>query len=242
MRRFLLVALILCVALPLLPAAAGGAAAPKLSVIKKRYVQGHDVKVTLTNNTGSDITFESPWRIENTKGESVAAYHWAAGETTLAPGASIYWIWDGTPNECSKDGCTKVGGVPAAGRYFAAVDVQNFGEIRDGFLTGRYFTIGFDSRPGTTFNLFVAKQKAVDQMRAEAEAQDKSLIVSGIVRLGRRGYNSDWSFYMGPRSVVLGEVFMEVCDGSPYYVQRHREDWSGDRWCPWSSYVKKMGR
>jgi hypothetical protein len=46
---------------------------------------------------------------------------------------------------------------------------------------------------------------------------------------------------MGPHSIVLGEVFVEVCDGSPFYVQRHRKEWLGERWCPWDSYVKRIG-
>ncbi|MGI8775558.1 MAG: hypothetical protein ACR2KQ_11235 [Actinomycetota bacterium] len=242
MRKLIPVVLISCLALPFAPASAESPKPPKLVVGKKRYVQGHDVKITLVNDTNTDVTYGTPWRIENTKGEIVAAYHWDRAETTLAPGESVTWSWDGTPNQCSREGCTKVGGVPAAGKYFATVDVRNFGEMQKGFLTGRYFTLGFESRPNTTFEVFVARQKAVDQMRAEAQAEDKTLIVSGIIRLGRQGYNKDWSFYMGPRSIVLGEMFIEVCDGSPYYVQRHRRDWNGDRWCPWSSYVKRMGR
>jgi hypothetical protein len=47
---------------------------------------------------------------------------------------------------------------------------------------------------------------------------------------------------MGTRSIVLGQVFTEVCDASPTYVQNHRADWLGRRWCPWSSYVKRAGR
>ena len=243
MKKLQLIASIICLSLPVLPASAESPKPPKLKVAKARYVQGHDVPITLTNDTASDVTFASPWRIENNKGEMVAAYHWEEPETTLVPGESATWVWDGTPNQCGHDGaCTKVGGLPNAGRYFAAVDVNNFGEMRDGFLTGRYFTLGFESRPNATFTVFAARPKAVDQMRSEAEAEDKSLIVSGLVALGRTGYNSEWSFYMAPRSIVLGEVFMEVCDGSPYYVQRHRRDWAGDRWCPWSSYVEKMGR
>jgi hypothetical protein len=41
---------------------------------------------------------------------------------------------------------------------------------------------------------------------------------------------------------VLGEVFIEVCDAAPRYVERHKKAWLGERWCPWSSYVSKTGR
>lgn len=242
MRRIIPAVLILCLALPSGMAMAESPELPRLEVGKKRYLKGQDVRITIDNDTNNYVSFDSPWRIVNTKGESIAAYHWEEDETTLAPGDIATWVWDGTPNECSANGCTKVGGIPAAGRYFASVQIRGDETLRKGFLTGRYFTLGFESRPKTTFKVFVAREKALGQMRAEAKAEEKSLIVSGIVRLGRLGYNSDWSFYMAPRSIVTGEVFIEVCDGSPYYVQRHRKEWNGDRWCPWSSYVKRMGR
>jgi hypothetical protein len=78
-------------------------------------------------------------------------------------------------------------------------------------------------------------------METEAAAEEKTLIVSGVVRRPQR-YNPDWRFAMRSGSIVLGEVFIEVCDGSPKYVQRHRSEWLGERWCPWSSYVEKVGR
>ena len=66
-------------------------------------------------------------------------------------------------------------------------------------------------------------------------------IVSGIVR-AKRPFNQPWSYTMGPQSIVLGQAFIEVCDASPTYVENHRADWLGQRWCPWSSYVKHAGR
>jgi hypothetical protein len=77
-------------------------------------------------------------------------------------------------------------------------------------------------------------------MTAQANSDEKTLIVSGIVRR-QVLYNSRWDFSMGHRSIELGEVFIEVCDGAPRYVQRHRDEWFGQRWCPWSSFVKRIG-
>ena len=78
-------------------------------------------------------------------------------------------------------------------------------------------------------------------MNEEAAAEDKTMIVSGIVRRGQ-GYNPDWSYVMGPRSIVLGEVFIETCDQAPESVEEHRKEWLGRRWCPWNSYVARAGR
>ena len=103
---------------------------------------------------------------------------------------------------------------------------------------------GFPSSECTTtidFTVFSNRADVVEQMRAELERpQEERQIVAGVVKARRPGYNADWEFILGPRSIFLGEVFMEVCDGSPYYVEKHRAEWRGQQWCPWSSYVADM--
>ena len=67
--------------------------------------------------------------------------------------------------------------------------------------------------------------------------------MSGIVRQRDRDYNPDWSYSMGHGSIVLGDVFVEVCDAqSPGTSRTIAAQWMGDRWCPWSSYVASEGR
>lgn len=224
------------------PAGAIVPAEPQLETDRKRYRSEEPVTITLMNQAEYPLEFESPWRIENAAGETVARRYWDQNETELAQGETRTWIWDQSPNDCGSDGaCTDVGGFVPPGRYTAIVETQD-GPARAKFLIGEYFTVGFRSRPQLRFVVFVATAEEIQQMRTEAKAEEKTLIVSGIVRPGRRGYNPDWKFTMGPRSIVLGEVFIEVCDGSPYYVQKHRDEWAGQRWCPWSSYVKRVGR
>ncbi|MFN2388618.1 MAG: hypothetical protein ABR575_03290 [Actinomycetota bacterium] len=60
----------------------------------------------------------------------------------------------------------------------------------------------------------------------------------------RRGrpYNPAWSYTVGPSSIFVGEVFVEVCDASPEYVEENRREWLGEQWCPWSSNVQAVGR
>jgi hypothetical protein len=106
---------------------------------------------------------------------------------------------------------------------------------------GQFFTLGF-AGSDRTFVLLAQEKKAIRELRADlAKPRSERRIVSGIVRAGKP-YNEPWSYTMGSRSIVLGQVFTEVCDASPAYVQNHRADWLGRRWCPWSSYVKHVGR
>jgi hypothetical protein len=106
---------------------------------------------------------------------------------------------------------------------------------------GRFFTLGFRGSD-QTFVILVREQKAIRALRADlSKPVSERRIVSGIVR-AKRPFNRPWSYTMGPRSIVLGQVFIEVCDASPAYVESNRAEWLGHRWCPWSSYVKHAGR
>ena len=236
---------LLCVLLLVFAASPVGAIAPadpQLTTDKKRYRPQQHVTITLTNQADYELSFETPWRIENAKGETVSRFHFSEGESPMEPGESIVWVWDQSPNECGSDGaCTNIGGYVPPGSYSAVVDTQD-GTVRAQFQIGEYFTIGFESRPSLRFGVFVARADDIEQMSAEAEAENKTLIVSGKVRAWRAGYNPDWRFVMDPKTIVLGEMFIEVCDGSPWYVQRNLDEWKGERWCPWSSYVMKQGR
>jgi hypothetical protein len=207
---------------------------------------GTGARITLFNKGDSVLTFENPWVIRDSQGQPHGRFVWVEGsERILAPGESRTWHWDGTPNACGSDGaCTDIGGMSGADRYTATVRTSA-GKVQVSFLVGRYFTLGF--RCGDSdcdydpFAVFVARHGAMRTMMHEARSSEKTQIVSGIVK-GAAPYNKNWSYTMGPRTIVLGDVFTEVCDANPRYVEDHRRAWRGERWCPWSSYVKKIGR
>lgn len=236
-------ALALGIALGLVGASpAAGGRDVTLKADSKRYGPGRHVQITLRNDSGRPVAFESPWVVKNAAGETVAGLNFRRDEQVLRPGQERVWVWDRTPNFCDTDGvCTEVGGRAPPGRYRAVVRTDQ-GVERARFALGRFFTLGFRSRPHLEFTLFSTKAGAIREMTGEARAKEKTKIVSGIVRWGRKPYNPDWRFTMGPGTIVLGEVFTEVCDGSPRYVQRNRSSWEGERWCPWSSYVKRAGK
>lgn len=239
MRKLAVAGLCGALVVSMVPASAGERVA--LRTDSKRYRLRQPVRITLSNHSTSAVVFESPWVVRDAKGKAVAKLFFASDERSLEPGGERTWTWDSTPNSCGTDGsCTDVGGWVPAGRYRAVARTDR-GKREARFAIGKYFTLGFRNR-SVEFTVFSIKPKAIDAMKAEAKAEEKTQIVSGIVRAGRKRYNRDWKFTMGPASIILGEVFVEVCDGSPYHVQRHRDRWEGERWCPWSSYVKRPGR
>jgi hypothetical protein len=235
------------VALVAVTAGAGGAlAAPgaDLDTDRRRYRPGREVVIRLVNDTNAAISFENPWRIKRvTNGRTVATLTWDSSRTTVAAGARRTWRWNQRKGDCATD-CTYQGGetLPRAGpgRY-AAIVTTSAGRLRTVFEVGRFFTLGFREQPDVSFVVFAIERKPISQMKAEAAAEEKTLIVSGIVR-GARGYNDPWSYTMGPGSIILAEVFTEVCDASPDHVENNLDAWKGERWCPWSSYVARVGR
>ena len=209
---------------------------------RKYNVLGEEVPIRLVNKGTTTITMGKTWDLSWLGGEGGAFYQWPDDQLSLAPGESRVWEWDQRVNACYGECQNPRAGDPAeAGRYEVTTTVDGM-ETSVEFNLGQYFTLGFRQREHLEFTVFVATQPEIDQMVDEAHTDDDTdLITSGIVR-GSRRYNPDWKFTMGPYSIVLGEMFIEVCDASPGYVQRHRREWMGERWCPWGSYIKRVGR
>lgn len=230
---------VVCLSLAVAAPVAAGTGEVELTTDRARYLPKRTVEVTLTNPTEEPVTFEDPWTIERTSGEDVATFTWEEN-ATIEPGGHLtfrYGQWEGHCSSAAE--CTYERYV-GAGRYRAVVE-SSAGTLVAPFEIGRYFTLGFRRRPKVEFTVFAAKRKGVRQMSAEAEAKHRSLIVSGVVGAARR-YNDEWSYTMRPGSILLGEAFVEVCDAAPGYVEDNVDEWRGERWCPWSSYVKREGR
>jgi hypothetical protein len=237
------------VGLFLLGGTAAGGQSPglEMSTHRDRYVVGRVATLTLRNSGSSAVSLNGPWTITDVRAEKqVSHYDFSDEELTLEPGEEVVWEW---PQDDACYGiCRNVreGQPVGPGVYRSSVESSE-GTLTTRFQTGQFFTIDFTCGEGEgctpvkEFTVYVNTPEEVSQMETEAQASEKTLIVSGIVRKKMR-YNADWKISMGPGSIVLGEVFIEVCDGSATYVQRHREEWYGERWCPWSSYVKRVGR
>jgi len=209
--------------------------------VGNRHVLGDPIAIRLTNPGKTTVTMGKTWDLNWLDGDGSAFYQWPDEEVELEPGESRVWTWDQRINACYGE-CQNVReGDPAEPGRYAVTTTFDAMSITIRFSIGQYFTLGFDQREKIEFAVFVAEQPQIDQMTDQAHADEKTLITSGVVRKGGR-YNPDWNFTMGPYSIALGEVFMEVCDGSPWYVQKHRKEWLGERWCPWGSYVKRVGR
>jgi len=57
----------------------------------------------------------------------------------------------------------------------------------------------------------------------------------GPLRAGDGGFNAPWSSHLDPDQTRLVEVAIEVCDGTPSYVEAHLADFP--TYCPWSARI-----
>lgn len=71
--------------------------------------------------------------------------------------------------------------------------------------------------------------------------KERFLHIHGRIAEGNDGYNLDWSWHFVPDEWGLAEMSIEVCDGTPSYVEENLTDWLAmqDSFCPWDSYVKE---
>jgi hypothetical protein len=98
-----------------------------------------------------------------------------------------------------------------------------------------------------TFTVQVASEqfavRAVDQTTREqltARLQSGSAgVIIGRVAAGDGGFNAPWSWHLVPSSVAVADAAIELCDGTPSYIEAHRDEWmrSVQNYCPWGAKV-----
>lgn len=69
----------------------------------------------------------------------------------------------------------------------------------------------------------------------EAVAGRRSGFPLGPLRRGNGGFNAPWSWHLDPATTRLVEVAIEVCDGTPSYVEAHQGEFP--TYCPWGSRI-----
>ena len=223
-NRIVCLLLVVAASLGLTPLQAGATHGElELEASRARYLDTEDVVLRLENHTDQRIELLGGSIRDASSDEKVEDLE--AARRYLGPDGFHEWIW--TP-----------GGI--TGRFVARFNTSA-GTLFSRFQVGAYFTIAFEGRDDT-FVVYTRREKAIDDLREDlTRPQEERRIVSGIVR-GEVPYNAAWSYSMGPGSIILADMWIEVCDANPRYVENHRRQWMGERWCPWSSYVASEGR
>jgi hypothetical protein len=76
----------------------------------------------------------------------------------------------------------------------------------------------------------------IDEWLNNNPSQSNFTIPGGIVEQDNT-FNPGYSYRMDPETIIFGEVWMEVCDSNPCYLESDFENWVGKRWCPESAKV-----
>lgn len=196
---------------------------------RARMLDTRDVTLRLTNNTDHRIELFGG-AIRDARNDELQV-RLKPERRYLPPDSEHSWTWIHNGD---------------AGRFVARFRTSE-GTVTDDFELGAYFTISFrcdgpDCQPVDPFVIWVREERPIRQLRDDLQRPEwQRRIVSGIVRRSKP-YNPNWSYSMGPASIVLGEVFTEVCDAHPNHVENHRKRWMGERWCPWSSFISAEGK
>jgi len=126
-------------------------------------------------------------------------------------------LWPvGCRQECGTRGSP--GEWPASGYYalFEAV--------------GEYFHAWIDSVEGIA--------RIEDWLAGDPRA-DQLGIPGGPIELESK-FNPGYSYRLKPDAVSFGEVWIEVCDAAPCYVEKDPDGWfeNPNTWCPWAARVQ----
>jgi hypothetical protein len=57
----------------------------------------------------------------------------------------------------------------------------------------------------------------------------------GPLRAGDGGFNTPWSWHLDPAETRMVAVAIEVCDGTPSYVEAHPSEFP--IYCPWNARI-----
>ena len=139
----------------------------------------------------------------------------------------------GPPNPlASLEGLRLVGGVILAALVVAGSACSD-DDGPTGPERGRLFRVRVGAEE---FRMRLTDPEAIRLAIENLEGQN-SKHPNGPIAAGNGGFNAPWSWHFVPESVRMVDLSIELCDGSPSYVEGHRSDYLASGYCPWSARV-----
>jgi hypothetical protein len=126
---------------------------------------------------------------------------------------------------------------------FWGCDSDNGSDKNDAGEKMYRFSMHFDQTGTEDFIAKTSDPELIDKITAELQnpPDQRFLHIHGRIDRGNNAYNLDWSWHFIPGEWDLAEMSIEVCDGTPSYVEENLDEWLSmqDAFCPWDSYVKE---
>jgi len=116
----------------------------------------------------------------------------------------------------------------------------SFAFMKDGRSQSQSFTIDV---VGQQFTLRATDTETIQQLIDNHNGKNNFHVTGTLVK-GDGGFNSPWSWHLDPSSVRMAEVSIELCDGTPSFVEENLDYWldTVHTYCPWSSKVVSINK
>lgn len=179
----------------------------------------------------------APWRIVDSRGQTIFTPYALQVMTELKPGESREWTWE------QRDHFGKP--VPA-GRYrvvFNSPRASTAMTITSQKGSRGFFTFGFSDR--STLRVYMSNPHAIhDAIENFYHKNRKSIPIGALAddRPGKSPYDAQWIWHLDPASITMAELAIEACDGLPIHVESNLDYWlqSVKRFCPWSARIMAL--
>jgi hypothetical protein len=107
------------------------------------------------------------------------------------------------------------------------------------------FTIASHTDPSQVFTAATDDPELIRSCRDQLmlPPDQRTLHVNGRLAAGHGGFNLGWSWHLDPDAWNLVEASVELCDGTPSFVEEDIPYWLENvgSFCPWSSFVAAEG-
>ena len=92
---------------------------------------------------------------------------------------------------------------------------------------------------GQQFKVWVTNEETIEDLEALQSGESTANIPNGLVQTGpgQGDHNAPYSWHMDPENISMAETTIELCDGSPDYIEENLQEWMDtvERYCPWGA-------
>jgi hypothetical protein len=96
---------------------------------------------------------------------------------------------------------------------------------------------------GETFRLWTTNPTTIADLFALKAGTSQANIPNGPILpgAGQGDHNHPWTWHIDPEGTVMAENTIEVCSGTPSYVESTLADWLAlGQYCPWGAVLVKL--
>jgi hypothetical protein len=95
-----------------------------------------------------------------------------------------------------------------------------------------------------TFSVWVTNETTIQQLFDLWAGASSANIPNGRILRGpgEAGHNEAWSWHLDPEEIEMAEATIELCDGTPSYVEETLDYWvdTVGYYCPWSAELIRL--